>query len=338
MINEHAPPRKFALDVVRQLRQAGYEALWAGGCVRDELLGKTPNDYDVATSAKPEQVREVFGHRRTIPIGAAFGVITVQGPPDAGMIEVATFRQDANYSDGRHPDGVTFTNAEEDAKRRDFTINGLFYDPVAQRVIDYVGGENDLRAGIVRAIGNPHERIDEDKLRMLRAVRFTATFGFELDVATSESIRRHAPSITIVSAERIAAEMRRMLVHKSRSQAVTLLDAAGLLRIIMPEADVLREGDESNLSPQSLSPQSLSPQSLSRLDKLRQPTFSLALAALLLSKATKKNHRDDWRAMEAFQRGSCPRGVADGTWRGAGLGDLHGLVPTTTAIDSSRFD
>jgi tRNA nucleotidyltransferase/poly(A) polymerase len=133
--------RDFALEIVRRLRDAGYEALWAGGCVRDQLLGLEPKDYDVATSATPEQIREVFGRRRTLPIGAAFGVITVLGRRSAGQIEVATFRTDAAYTDGRHPDSVTFTNAEHDAQRRDFTINGLFYDPVAGKVVDYVGGQ-----------------------------------------------------------------------------------------------------------------------------------------------------------------------------------------------------
>lgn len=169
-------PRQFAVEVVERLRTAGYEALWAGGCVRDQLLQRTPKDYDVATSAHPDQIRDVFGRRRTLPIGAAFGVITVLGPKSAGQIEVATFRQDATYSDGRHPDSVTFSTAEEDARRRDFTINGLFYDPLNEQVIDFVGGQQDIDRRVVRAIGDPYERIAEDKLRMLRAVRFSATF------------------------------------------------------------------------------------------------------------------------------------------------------------------
>src|SRR5438132_3248596 len=137
--------REFALEVVQRLRSAGYEALWAGGCVRDELLGLVPKDYDVATSATPDQIRNLFGHRRTLPIGAAFGVITVLGPQAAGQIEVATFRSDAAYSDGRHPDSVTFTTAEHDAQRRDFTINGLFFDPITNEVVDYVHGQEDLK-------------------------------------------------------------------------------------------------------------------------------------------------------------------------------------------------
>src|SRR3954463_16298353 len=175
-MHDPARQRAFALEIAKKLRTAGFEALWAGGCVRDELLGLTPKDYDVATSAKPDQIRDLFGRRRTLPIGASFGVITVLGPQGAGQIEVATFRTDAQYSDGRHPDSVTFTTAEHDAQRRDFTINGLFYDPIANQVVDFVGGQADLERRTIRAIGDPRSRIGEDKLRMLRAVRFAASF------------------------------------------------------------------------------------------------------------------------------------------------------------------
>ena len=171
--------RQFAIEVVQTLQSAGHQALWAGGCVRDQLLDRTPKDFDVATSANPDQVREVFGKARTLSIGASFGVITVLGPPGSGAdpIEVATFRRDGGYSDGRRPDTVEFTDAKEDALRRDFTINGMFFDPVESKVIDYVGGKEDLKAQVVRAIGDPNERIEEDKLRMLRAVRFASTLS-----------------------------------------------------------------------------------------------------------------------------------------------------------------
>ncbi|MEX0586183.1 MAG: CCA tRNA nucleotidyltransferase, partial [Pirellulales bacterium] len=208
--------RDFALEIVRRLRDAGHEALWAGGCVRDQLLGLAPKDYDVATNATPDQIREVFGRRRTLPIGAAFGVITVLGPRSAGQIEVATFRTDATYSDGRHPDSVTFTNAEHDAQRRDFTINGLFFDPVANEVVDYIGGQQDLETRILRAIGDPRLRLREDKLRMLRAVRFAASFGFQIEPATLQAIQEMAPEVTTVSAERIGMEIRRMLTDSHR--------------------------------------------------------------------------------------------------------------------------
>ena len=191
-----ARQREFALEIVQMLRRNGYQALWAGGCVRDDVLGIAPQDYDVATSATPDEIQTLFGTRKTLTIGAAFGVVTVLGPKTAGPIEVATFRSDAHYSDGRHPDQVTFTSAEEDARRRDFTINGLFYDPVSKQVIDYVQGQADLAAGVIRAIGKPAERIHEDKLRMLRAVRFTATFDFQIDPSTLQAIQDSAHGIT----------------------------------------------------------------------------------------------------------------------------------------------
>lgn len=230
-----AAAREFAVEAVRQLRDAGHQALWAGGCVRDQLLGIMPKDYDVATSARPEQVRDVFGHRRSLPIGAAFGVITVLGPKAAGQLEVATFRRDAAYSDGRHPDSVTFSDAREDAQRRDFTINGLFYDPLVEQVIDYVGGQEDLQTGVIRAIGVPQDRINEDKLRMLRAVRFAAKFGFTIEEATLAAVQQQASELVIVSAERIAEELRKMLTLDRRRLAVELLEKAQLLEIILPE-------------------------------------------------------------------------------------------------------
>jgi poly(A) polymerase len=228
--------RQFAVDVVRRLREAGFVAYWAGGCVRDQLLGRAPKDYDVATDATPPQIREVFGRRCTLAIGAAFGVITVLGPKQAGQIEVATFRRDAPYSDGRHPDSVTFSTAEEDASRRDFTVNGLFYDPIREQVIDFVGGREDLAQRVIRAIGNPRDRFGEDRLRMLRAVRFTATFGFALDADTLAAVREMAGEITMVSPERIAMEMRQMLAAPGRGTAVRLLVETGLAEAILPEA------------------------------------------------------------------------------------------------------
>jgi tRNA nucleotidyltransferase/poly(A) polymerase len=260
--------REFALDVVRQLRAAGYESLWAGGCVRDQLLGITPKDYDVATSAKPDEIHDLFGNRRTLAIGAAFGVITVLGPRSAGQIEVATFRTDAAYSDGRHPDSVTFTTAEEDARRRDFTINGLFYDPLAEQVVDYVNGQRDLTDQVIRAIGDPHQRFDEDKLRLLRAVRFAAAFGFRIEEETFRAIQRRAADITSVSAERIGAEIRRMLTDAQRTTAVELLRDSGLLPHVLPEVAAL---DSSAWQ-----------KTLRVLGELDGPTLPLALAALLL--------------------------------------------------------
>jgi poly(A) polymerase len=227
--------REFAASVVTRLREAGHETYWAGGCVRDELLGRTPADYDVATAARPEIVRNVFGKRRTLAVGAAFGVITVLGPRGAGQVEVATFRSDQAYTDGRHPAGVTFCSAREDAKRRDFTINGLFLDPVSGEVHDFVGGRADLAAGIVRAIGVPAMRFAEDHLRMLRAVRFTAFFGFVMDSETRTALERMTHLVVTVSPERIAAELRAMVSRPGRQQALELLAATGLAREILPE-------------------------------------------------------------------------------------------------------
>ena len=232
-------PKEFATKIVKQLQTAGFDGLWAGGCVRDELLGRTPKDYDVATSATPDQVRELLGKRRTIEIGASFGVITIIGDKQSGNIEVATFRRDSGYSDGRRPDAVEFTDAREDAIRRDFTINGMFFDPIAQKLIDYVDGRADIDCKIIRAIGIPDERIDEDKLRMLRAIRFAATYNFDLEAATLEAIQRHASEIHVVSPERIGAEMRRMLAHKNRAVAAELLKTAGLLDEILLDGQSL---------------------------------------------------------------------------------------------------
>lgn len=231
--------RSFALKVTRQLQDAGYVAYWAGGCVRDALLNLAPKDYDVATNASPDQVRDLFGHHRTLAIGISFGVISVLGPRSLDPIEVATFRRDAHYSDGRRPDHVEYTTPEEDAERRDFTINGMFYDPVREIVIDFVGGELDLEAGIVRAIGDPHERIREDKLRMLRAIRFATTFSFALDPVTLDAIRQHAPEIGVVSPERIGIEIRKTLAHPGRATGARLLRESRLLQHVVPEGDVL---------------------------------------------------------------------------------------------------
>jgi poly(A) polymerase len=259
--------RDFALEIAKKLRATGFEALWAGGCVRDELLGLTPKDYDVATSATPDQIRDLFGRRRTLPIGASFGVITVLGPRDAGQIEVATFRTDAAYSDGRHPDSVKFTTAEHDAQRRDFTINGLFYDPITEHVVDYVGGQQDLKAQILRAIGAPRLRLSEDKLRMLRAVRFAAAFNFTIDPDTFTAIQEMAPEINTVSAERIGSEIRRMLIDPNRAQALALLLETNLFAHVLPEV--------SNLSKVALDETSRV------LASLKNPSISVALAAAL---------------------------------------------------------
>lgn len=230
----------FAEEVVGRLRGAGYQALWAGGCVRDLTLGLTPSDFDVATDATPEQVLGVF-HRRTLPLGEQFGVVRVLGPRGSGLeVEVATFRGDGAYVDGRRPEGVVFSDARRDAERRDFTINGMFLDPFTQEVIDHVGGLADLRAKVLRAIGDPEARFREDKLRLLRAVRFASRFDLTLDPATEKAIVRLAAEVTVVSPERIAQELRRMLVHESRAKALDLTWKTGLLDVIMPQVSAMK--------------------------------------------------------------------------------------------------
>ncbi|WP_153556447.1 CCA tRNA nucleotidyltransferase [Roseimaritima sediminicola] len=226
-----------ALEIIRRLREAGYTAYLAGGCVRDYLLGKTPKDYDVATSATPETVRDLFGRRRTLAIGASFGVINVLSPRGsaAAPVEVATFRSDGPYSDGRRPDHVAYSDPEGDAQRRDFTINGLFYDPLEEEVIDFVGGQADLKAGLVRAIGDADRRFAEDRLRMLRAVRFAALFGFEIHPQTSAAVQSHAADIRQVSGERIGAEMRRMLASDAAADALRWMFELRLAEQLLPE-------------------------------------------------------------------------------------------------------
>ena len=220
-----------ALWVIRRLQRAGHAALLAGGCVRDMLMGHRSSDYDVATSATPHQVKKLFGH--VLLIGAKFGVAMVIHK--GRKVEVTTFRTDLSYSDGRRPDGVRFTTPAEDASRRDFTINGMFYDPVDEEVIDYVGGRADLAAGLIRAIGSPDERLGEDYLRMLRAVRFAVRFDFRIDPTTAQAIRKHAAKITTISGERTYDELSKMLSIGSAAQALRRLDRLDLARAILPE-------------------------------------------------------------------------------------------------------
>ena len=227
--------REFAISVVRRLQEAGHQALWAGGCVRDERLGLVPNDYDIATDARPEDVKRLF--RRTVAVGISFGVVEVLGPRERPelRVQVATFRSDVSYSDGRRPDEVIFSSPKEDALRRDFTINGMFYDPLHDRLLDFVGGREDLDKRVLRAIGDPVVRFTEDKLRLLRAVRLATRFDLTIDAATAAAIRSMAPEITVVSAERIAQELRQLLEHAQRARGMNLLFELGLVHAILPE-------------------------------------------------------------------------------------------------------
>lgn len=220
-----------ALSIIERLRQAGFEAYLAGGCVRDRLLGITAQDYDIATNARPEVVQSMFAN--TIAVGARFGVIVVVVEGD--QFEVATFRADAPYIDGRRPSAVRYGTIEEDVRRRDFTIGGMYLDPVSGRVIDLVGGIRDLRAGIIRAIGVVDERFEEDHLRMLRAVRFAARLGFAIDPATWAAIRRSAPSIANIAAERVGEEIVMIMTEGGAARGLDLMLDSGLLSVLMPE-------------------------------------------------------------------------------------------------------
>jgi poly(A) polymerase len=223
-------PEPIAASIVRRLREAGHVAYFAGGCVRDMLRGVPAKDYDIATSARPEAVQKLFP--KTVAVGAHFGVICVL--EGGAQFEVATFRSDGAYIDGRHPQAVTFSSPREDAERRDFTVNGMFYDPIAAEVIDFVGGRADLERRVLRAIGDAASRFREDRLRMLRAVRFATVLGFEIDSATWDALREHAAEIHDVSAERIREELVRIFLSPNRVRGLDLLDQSGLLGQIIP--------------------------------------------------------------------------------------------------------
>jgi poly(A) polymerase len=244
--------KDFATSIVQRLRQEDFQAFLVGGCVRDLLLGRAPKDYDVATGASPAQVMEIFPE--TYAVGAQFGVVLVPAPvtlaardlasnvsTNGPVVEVATFRSDIGYSDGRHPDEVRFsTDPRDDVARRDFTINGMLLDPVSGEVLDFVGGRKDLEAGIIRAIGDPARRFQEDKLRMLRAVRFAARFGYSIESATFAAIRDLAEEMEVVSRERVRDELTRMLIEGHGRRAFLLLEETGLLAQVLPELSAMK--------------------------------------------------------------------------------------------------
>jgi len=235
--NHCVTSRELANSICETLRRNGFQALLVGGCVRDLLLGREPADYDVTTDATPDQVMALFPEN--VAVGAQFGVVLI--PREESKVEVATFRSDIGYSDGRHPDRVAFSKtAQEDVQRRDFTINGLLMRHDTGEVLDYVGGQADLRAKVIRAIGEPDRRFMEDKLRMLRAVRFAARFGFELESDTLRAIHRHAEEIHQVSPERLRDELTKMLTEGSARRAFELLDETGLLQQVLPEIAAMK--------------------------------------------------------------------------------------------------
>jgi len=222
--------RQAAIKIVKQLGRNGYEALLAGGCVRDMLISRKANDYDVATNARPEEVMKIF--KRTLKVGAKFGVVIVL--IEGQQVEVATFRSETGYADGRHPSTVKFVSAAEDASRRDFTINGMFYDPVKEKVIDYVDGHKDLRKKIIRTIGKPENRFGEDYLRMLRAVRFSTQLNFRIEPKTWSAVCKNAKKIAKISGERIAMELEGILIEPNRSAGASMFIKSGLAEAIFP--------------------------------------------------------------------------------------------------------
>ena len=240
-VTSAAAARTRAISIVKRLREEGFEAYLAGGSVRDLLLGKEPQDYDIATSARPEEVRRIFA--ATIPVGAQFGVVLVL--IDEQPFEVASFRHDGAYLDGRHPSEVRYGSLEEDVRRRDFTINGMIYDPIDERVIDLVGGKRDLDRRSVRAIGNPQERFSEDRLRMIRAVRFAASMQFEIEPLTFAAIQQMAATVTQISWERVGDELTRILTEGGARRGFELLDRAGLLTEILPEVTAMKDTPQS---------------------------------------------------------------------------------------------
>ncbi len=311
--------RQFAREVVDRLRRAGWEAYWAGGCVRDELLGRQPADYDVATAAPPDKVREIFGRRRTLAVGAAFGVITVLGPPNAGQVEVATFRTDAAYTDGRHPAGVTFCSAREDAVRRDFTINGLFLDPLTGEIHDFVGGRSDLQAGVIRAIGVPALRFGEDHLRMLRAIRFAAFFRFVIEDETRAALERMRHLVAAVSPERIAAELRGMVSRHGRRQALELLEETGLAGEVLVEVAAFATPADREAWRDSAR----------IIDALDEPDLPLALAVLA------RNHDADAVDRAAARLRLANRETAKARWLHEGVAQVGSR--TARELSSGRW-
>lgn len=264
-----------ARHIVVTLRDKGHQAYWAGGCVRDLLLGREPKDYDIATDALAADIQSYFP--RALAVGAQFGVVLVQ--EDDAHVEVATFRLDHDYRDGRRPSRVSFTRSpQQDVQRRDFTINGLLFDPLEGRCLDFVGGRRDLEARLIRAVGSPAERFAEDKLRMLRAVRFAARLGFAIESETSAAIRGHAPEIEQISPERIRDELNHILTEGRARRGFELLDETGLLQAILPEVARMK----GVAQPPEFHPEGdVWTHTLLMLEKLENPTVSLALGTLL---------------------------------------------------------
>jgi len=266
--------RKNAEEIVRTLTENGYVAYFAGGCVRDMIMGIEPKDYDITTNAKPEEIKRLF--KRTILVGAKFGVIVVV--KDGINYEVATFRSEIGYKDGRHPDEVIFTDEKEDVKRRDFTINGLLFDSLKNRIIDYVGGKDDINNKIIRTIGNPFKRFNEDKLRMMRAVRLAMRFGFDIEENTFNAVKCKGFEISEISKERIRDELVKILTEGAAGRGIKLLDKAGMLKVILPEVADMKGVEQ----PKDFHPEGdVFTHTILMLDLMENPSVELAMGVLL---------------------------------------------------------
>ncbi len=333
------PPRE-VLAILRRLNEAGFTSYLCGGCVRDSLLGSQPKDYDIATAANPVHLERLFP--KTLAIGKAFGVMLVEGE-SGRYYEVATFRSDHDYADGRRPEGVTFSTPEEDAKRRDFTMNALFYDPFAEQVIDFVGGRRDIENRLLRCVGEPERRFREDHLRLLRAVRFAARTGFAVEGETWRAVQDLAQLATTVSAERIAAETEAMLLGGHSREAFVMLEASGILQVLFPELSALKGVQQ----PPDFHPEG---------DVWEHTLLLLGLNDAAVAgvaepgDATRPNAAADLDAARGMERGdftrleyiegikACRRALAD--WQQATLawaGLLHDLGKPATYTESDRI-
>lgn len=269
-----ASKQSIAESIVTRLKQNGYEAYFAGGCVRDRLLGGHPNDFDIATSCTPDQVETLF--EKTVPVGAKFGVMIVV--EQGHGFEIATFRTEGGYQDGRRPSFVKFASVQEDANRRDFTVNGLYLDVAKDEVLDFVGGQSDIEAKCIRTIGDPEERFLEDHLRLMRAIRFAVQLGFEIEGRTFDAVKKHASKIVSVSAERIRDELIKTLTSADPERGIRLLDETGLLIHILPEMEVMKGVEQ----PKEYHPEGdVYVHTLLLLKQLSRPSIELAMGALL---------------------------------------------------------
>ncbi|MCP4364490.1 MAG: CCA tRNA nucleotidyltransferase [Planctomycetes bacterium] len=273
-MNVQGTKKEIAVGLVRRLRERGHKALFAGGCVRDMIMGVESADYDIATGARPEEIMGLF--ERTLPVGVQFGVVVVMA--GGFQFEVATFRTEGAYSDGRHPDSVSFAGPEEDARRRDFTINGMFYDPLDDELIDLVGGQRDIEQRIVRTIGDPGERFGEDYLRMIRVVRFASRFGYGIDEPAAAVVKERAQKIHVVSWERIREELQKILLDDNRKRGLQLLDELALLAEILPEVSAMKGVEQ----PENFHPEGdVFIHTLLSVSYLKNPSWVLAMGTLL---------------------------------------------------------